>query len=292
MSNKLRYNYYSVKLVDKKTNKEELFYINKWIENYEESIKKDIIIPVGDFSCKIEKDFYTEKNKGFLICKIYKLRLNKAIAKIREYEETDFIELDENEYMGEETMFLYDLNENIIMTQMNRYSLSIKNLERLFEIDPNKEVKFTPLLKDINEYKEIYNNCRKMELTLKNIWDIPEDISENMEDGIKNYIENARTFKAESASLVLSVGRAKNKFLNNDKIRKIIEGIAMGKKYYSKAKATHYKDGKTEIIDILKLILSDTIEYEIDPRGTINFDEAKLKMIECYERRFKIEVQS
>lgn len=61
-------------------------------------------------------------------------------AKVKENEEPTIIELEDDEYIGEDLFIIYDENKGIVMIQQNRMSLGIPRLEEVLQHTHNTYV--------------------------------------------------------------------------------------------------------------------------------------------------------
>ena len=109
----IEYNYYRVKKINIDTNKDAGFDIREWILFYDEKINSNEVIEENEFMCKIEKNLGFYKYR-FYVGQIYRLKPEQKIKKIKEKKDTDVIELQDDEYIGEDMMFLYDLKSKIL----------------------------------------------------------------------------------------------------------------------------------------------------------------------------------
>lgn len=279
----IKYNYYTVKKINIDTNKDAGFDIREWILFYDEKINSNEVIEENEFMCKIEKNlgFYEYR---FYVGQIYRLKPEQKIKKIKEKKDTDVIELQDDEYIGEDMMFLYDLKSKILMVQQNRFSLSVNRLELLFNVDRSNYVISIDEIPDKKVTDKINNRpITKLKCRVNNISDIDVD----KKGPLLNTIHQLKGDSVNSYYLELSSRRGKKECLNKELVDRYIEDLASISKNITSARVATYENGKKEVLELFNANEHDFIEYSIGVRGSIIFEEAKDKMIETFKNRYK-----
>lgn len=215
--------------------------------------------------------------------------LYHGIAK--ENGEFDFIELEEDEYIGEEVTALYDEEFNIIMIQRNKNSLSPSGLEKYFTsvLDNGTQIEFLPIpmpdeLKRIKPSQEF----RKLSLGFSPT-NIDDDIFNQVDNPILDIIKGSKKLGALRVIVTLSLGNSKkNESLNKNEIlnlSKLDDYKGFNKVQVSKKEND---DAVVETVDLIAGKLNDIITMESSRVNPIKYERVIIEMELLYNKRREI----
>lgn len=213
--------------------------------------------------------------------KIWKMRFirirDSIIPGIASKEGTyDLIELEDDEYIGEEISVLYDETYNIIMLQRNRNSLSPSGVEKYFSsaINDGTQIELRPIpmpetlreIKPSQSFKRVSINFCPTK--------IDDELLDNSNTPFRKLLKSAREMGAVYASITLSMGNSKQKekSLNKEAILELKET----KNYEGFSKIQINKkeceDTKVETVDLIAGKLTDIVQLEFSRVNLIEYN--------------------
>lgn len=235
-----------------------------------------------------------EKNTDDPFWKMQFLRIRKDILPGIATDEGDYnqLDLEDDEWIGEEVAVLYDESRYVLMLQRNRNSLSVSGLEKYFNYvlnDPTYIIKFKPIPIPEN-YRKLSSNelFRRVTINFTNTNNIDELLPQN--SSLLNVIKTANSFGAVSVSFTLSVGKgaAKDKTLSVEEVMQLtnlvgIEGFSKLNVYKKEN-----EDTKVEVVDLIQGKLSDEEEMEYSRDNPIEYSRVIPVMLRKYNSRVKL----
>lgn len=235
-----------------------------------------------------------EKNTDDPFWKMQFLRIRKDILPGIANDEGDYnqLDLEDDEWIGEEVAVLYDESRYVLMLQRNRNSLSVSGLEKYFNYvlnDPTYIIRFKPIPLPEN-YRTISSNelFRKVTINFTNTAHLDELLPQG--SSLLNVIKSANSFGAINVSLTLSVGRGatKDRTLNANEIMQLshlvdIEGFTK----LEVCKKQH-EDTKVEVVDLIQGKLSDEEKMEYSRENPIEYSRVIRVMLNKYNDRVEL----
>ncbi len=202
--------------------------------------------------------------------------------------EFEFMELDEDEFIGEEISVLYDQEYSIIMVQRNKNSLTPSGIEKYFSGVLGEgnivELKAIPAP---DELKTIKQNqiFRKINIGFSPT-NIDDAILNNVDGSIMEIIRGSKKLGALRASITLSLGNSrKNRTLKQEEITEL--GNLQNYNGFNKIQVSRREDEDTEaeIVDLLEGKLSDVITVDVSRSNPIKYESLITQMQNLYNDR-------
>lgn len=203
----------------------------------------------------------------------------------------DFIELEDDEYIGEEVTALYDEEFNIIMVQRNKNSLSPSGLEKYFTgvLDDGTQIQFLPIpmpdeLKSIKPTQEF----RKLSLGFSPT-NIDDEILDHVNKPILDIIKGSRELGALRVMITLSLGNSKKSdSLNKDGILNLSQ--LDNYEGFNKVQVNKRENEDTviETVDLIAGKLNDIITMETSRVNPIKYERVIVEMELLYNKRREI----
>lgn len=200
----------------------------------------------------------------------------------------DILDLDDDEFIGEEVSVLYDPTLSVMMIQRNRNSLSPSGIETYFnEVIPEDKMILKPLhlpehLRKMTEGK--YYRSLSFSLT-----DVPH-FPDSKLSSISSIIRSTRKLNAINIELRISLGQSAKK---NDTLeyKELIESIN-DLKNISEVKRLELKvkdsiDAKVETYDLIDQRLMEGVTLKYSRQEKITHRRIYDKMLVLYSERFK-----
>lgn len=207
-------------------------------------------------------------------------------SKAKTNEKTVPVNLDDDEYIGENVSAIYDQSCNIIMIQRNRYSLGPSAIEEYFNhfCDPNEEINLRPIyVTDMQTRVKSAESVRKLRIKFSDV----KKANENITNGsLKKWLTAFEDYETVSGEIVLTVGRKRKATLGGN-LRGLVDEIYENRDLVSHAEASIKKTelADNEIIDLFNNNAHDIATFLVPPRAILNHEAVILKMEGLYNAR-------
>lgn len=201
------------------------------------------------------------------------------------------IDLDDDEYIGENVSAIYDENHYIIMIQRNRYSLGPSAIEEYINtfVYDDEEINLRPIKipNPVGKFKSA-EYVRKLRVKFADVNKVHE-LGDN-KPSLTKWVGILNEYEPINAEIILSVGRKGKKSLGGN-LRGFVEELLENKEYVSKAEASLKKDdlSEVEVVDLFDENAHDITTFTVPPRTTLNHEAVIYEMKELYEKR-KMEI--
>lgn len=205
--------------------------------------------------------------------------------------EFNFMELDENEYIGEEVSALYDQKYNILMLQRNRNSLSPSGIEKYFSgVLANGDIIELVPIPAPDELKEIKENqiFRKLSIGFSPT-NIDDEILNNANKSLVQIIKGSRSLGAIKVSVILSLGNSKKeKSLKQEEILELKN--LQNYDGFNKIQVSRREDEDREVetVDLLLGKLNDSITMEVSRTNPVKYERLITEMQNLYNAKNKL----
>lgn len=244
-------------------------------------------VQIRGFPIRLNK---SSQRPNFWQGELIRIRMNDLPTKASLSGETEPIDLDDDEGIGEETAFLYHIPTKVLMLQCNRLGVSASAFARycrsVCQLDD--DVAFDPILKgNVLERLSQMQIVRKFELKVAGLEEL--EILQGQDRGVDEVLNIKDVFNAPNVSLTVSVGNRKNISLENvmetaRNLFRIAGGNSGNVKKIEVAGASE-EDNPTDVIDLLEYWIKEWINiYPIDSR-TISYAERLQALEQAWECR-------
>lgn len=284
MERNIKYQYFKMDVQDKLngiwTNSREFNFI-EWIQYVSDNNLEKETIELKDTKARIEKiKFFTDQDVW--VVRFMKLREENLPYLAKERKDASDIPLQDDEYIGEDMYMLYDIGNKIAMIQSNRFSLGLTRLTELLMKSQNKtdeRVRLWPIKKYVDVTALNKMTYRTLELGFANIVrEVPKKNS-----ALADILNTFRKFSGVSGTIKIGIGRAKDDSLDIVEVDKVISEIKECDNIVSaRIKIRDDDASRTEIVDLLDECYCDIITYKLEPRTTLEFNNAATSMVAKY----------
>lgn len=195
------------------------------------------------------------------------------------------IDLEEDEYIGEEVSLLYDIANNVFIIQRNRDSLSPTALEMFLRdihsgyIGHASNLELNPILRQ-NVLEQILGSEQVRKINVR-IDDLGQETQ--YEDDLSNITGEISRYEAASLDFTLSVGREKNREMNYGFASRLIENIS---RRANVSKAQIYvrmdEESNVEKYDLIEHKIHSLVTFDFREERTIRPDAVFQRMRELY----------
>lgn len=280
VNRKFIFEYYQVYYYFKENNLEKELegkYNLKPLINYIDQLQmseKKVDLSNGQF-IRLEKLFV--KSQDILVSTFIRFKEDYLSSKGKIDSPATSLNLDDDEYLGNDMSILYDESLNVLMMQRNRNSLSKNNLELYLNYFVNNiangiaediQICLLPIVPK-NIQKKIMNSEYVRGFNIK-LSEFNNDVFEDYDGEFKELITIATEYDAHNIEVILNVGKKQNVGLKKSKIKKAISSICdfRGKKHKvvpkTKFKIKEDEESRVEEVDLFTDKLSSQIFHWVN----------------------------
>lgn len=287
---RIRIEYYQVvKNTKESKGKDELFLLEKLIASAEKKQIEDRTYKYYDEEARLDKINYNA-NKDYWYLNFVRLRQTKIPVKAKKNEEAQPLALGFDEYIGEDLTAIYDCENNILVLQRNRDSLSVHGIEEYLNNLYNNEnysIFLKPIPCDIQERIDKINSVRK--ITMKFASNLHETKKGLIRSSFNELIKYFSDFDSKQAIVSISLGRKRKGSLNLKKIGQIISDIKNTEGVVDAAELSvkYSDDGPVDIIDLFAMKQYDYISIKIEKLKSILYEDIREEICKKYDRSKK-----
>lgn len=263
------------------------FDFESWISKADEEELEKKEISFDNTIARLENLEGDKKHKLWKL-RFLKLRDTNIPSIVKRENEAKPIFLDDDEYIGEDLLMLYDPENQVAMIQSNRFAMTKGKLEKFLNAvwkDQEKRIVLVHISKPINMAQLRKKNYRFLTLRLANIHSV-EDKHRPFSDIVNGF--NTMGSRAGVITFSLGRGRQPKKGLNQQEVPVLLDDIYENRDIVSDAVLKVKDDDDTQDIDIVDLFnnsLVEYIEFKMEERATLEFNYATMLMVEKYVAR-------
>ena len=288
----IKFSYYTVCIVeDIKGGNPKRFDFEAWIKKALDKKIEKKEIEFGGVTARLEELEGDKKNQIWKL-RFIKLRDTNIPSIVKKKEEAKPIELEDDEYIGEDLLMIYDKCNQVAMLQCNRFAMSKGKLEKYLNKiwgNPEERIVLIHISKKIKESELKRKNFRSLVLRLANIHAI-EETHRPFSKIVNSYYDLGG--KAGTITFSLGRGRQGKTGLNQEQVPIMLDDIYANMDIVADAVLKVKDDDDNSSIDIVDLFdnsLNEYIDFKLEKRTALDFSYAANRMIEYYlERRSDI----
>lgn len=284
----IKYYYYTAEMEKKgEQGKPEDFNVAQWLIGVKADPGLQRVIHLKNCDVRLDVlDKDTINGNEFYSARVYKVRDTNIPVKLADGHDAEPIELEEDEYIGEDLNILYDYQLNVCMIQRNRMSIGVSRLAEWAMKDiADYDILFRPLGQSYNIGKFRKKKIRSLDITMGNINEQTKGTA------LSDLIKGAADIGGLNVSISISVGRKRNRELSKDGAMQLIKEITDNREDVTRARVKVKDDDNApiETVDLIDDLLNDIIVYNIEHKSTLDFRTEKQQMLQKYlERREEI----
>ncbi len=292
---KVKFEYYEVACKEKNEQgniQDHLFDLQQWIDRIGNKSLDGRTYDYYQEQARLERIGYDNAIDLWFL-NFVRLRVTNIPLKGKISELAEPIELEDDEFIGEDVTALYDPKLNIIMLQRNIHSLGPTGIEKYINLawaNENEDIYLRPIIL-INPIEKLKNAkyYRKMVVRFA---DLPtKEMNMKTNSPLNKIIEAFGQYEAVNAEIIITVGRAKGNSLYKETVHDSINEIFLNRDLVTKAELTKRdtEDSNVEIIDLFEHKVHDYLTFVLEERQSLDCDYVYIKMAERYlDRRSEI----
>lgn len=279
MQRSVTYCYYRPYLFGKGGEEKEEFNFADWIIRFEKEGKLLEHIELKTTTAKVDLHRFDKRNELHYVCFV-DVREQDFPSRVKSGIPQQDLELDDDEYIGEDMYVLYDIKTNILMIQNNARSLSVGRVQEFINKnrdDDGKTVGFIPITYQYTKKQLKSKRVRSIELTCDTLLGMKDEKSA----ALKKVREAAHILKSTSLHVKFTVGRAgKKSELSPQEAQDMIDDI-LSQSFSTTIARLAVKDqdaAKVEYVDLIQNKVISIITYSLPDRQRLDVESVMHEM--------------
>lgn len=209
------------------------------------------------------------------------MRLDEAsdAYKVKESNKAQHIDLDDDEYLGRNTVALYDPKKHIILIQNNRGSYSANAIQNYINGTNDGDIcYFKPMIDafDVNRCKN--GRIKRLIATCSAVNDFRPENSKNFE----RLITSCRELGGYTFHIDIGIGYGKDKALNNQSVYEDVNVLLQNRNCLSTAKVELADDEISGVFDLFDNLHIGKFDIMVPDRGELDFLHLAKNMYTIY----------
>lgn len=276
----IKFTYYEV--VIEIDNKEKLYDLLFWFERIS---KLDIVQrkrTINDIQGRLEN--LTQIDENIYAVNFMRLDVSSDAYKVKDNRKAEHIDLEDDEYLGKNTVVLYDSETHIIMVQNNRGSYSANAIQYYInDTNEDEKIYFRPI---INRFD--IQNCKKRRN--KKIIVRCSDVGAFRTYGNPSFeriIETCNQMDAHSFYIEIGVGQQRNSKLDSESVYEVANTLLKNRNCVPNAKVVLDDERAQGAIDLFENWETSTITFTVPERGELKFEDISDAMYGAYKKKWE-----
>ena len=282
----VKYQFYEVCCMAGKYETENLYDLSAWGDRVESLSLVDKIKDANGIKGRLESRLIGVKGE-YEAFNFMRLDVLSNTYKVKEDTAAEHIDLELDEYIGKNTVILYDPRFHIAMVQCNRGSYGVAGIvSYINKFNPsNAACYFRPIANNFNE-NMLKNRLTKLDVRFANTREFRAYSSRNLE----RIVESCNEFEGLTAHIEIGLGYARGRTLNSETISEVVSDVRANKGCISSAKLVMNDDTRSSIFDLFDNIEHENISYVVPPRSELGFEYMANEMAYRYDEEARARV--
>lgn len=267
------------------------FDLRRWIDSIDVENYADNAVEYLDDYIRVEDIDYNQAS-GLWFFRFLRIRDKDVPLLCKKEEEALELSLDEDEYVAEPMVCLYDPSNHILMVQKNSHSVSAVGIEKYFhKTFADSKIRLDRRIDSVAFDKVAKaQQVAKVRLRMSEVDALQRfDIFSLLKSKVGKAIDSMGDIGIPYYDITLSVGHYKSKELNESEKNALLDDILLLNKEFKdhieKADFTVRNEGVSEFISLFGNVIQDEIKVTQERKVPIRYDVVKSKMRQMYETR-------
>ncbi len=225
----------------------------------------------------------------YWILNFTRLRETNIPSKARIDQCAEAIELDDDEYIGEDINILYDGGLSTLMIQRNRHSLSIRGIESYINLVWNSDTEkiFLRPICPLDVQNKVMEAQEYRRIIIR-FADLNSNMIDRQEDStIKDIYDGLGAYSGITAEIKISIGNKKGESLDRETVVDTINQLTNNRDIVSKVEIgmREDEDSKVEVVDLFSDKVHDYIFANLPIRTSLASEYIAELMFDKYNER-------
>lgn len=277
----IKYQYYQLCTFEGNEYTESLYDLLDWMFRMEQLTYEERVHEVNGIEGRIENMISVHANM-FYALNFMRLDVVSNTYILEKDSKARHVDLRENEYIGKNTVVLYDPNMSIAMVQCNRGSYGVHALESYINSfnEGHSLCYFRPINNDLKLEDLGDKHTLKLDIRFANTRQFKPRNSQFFE----KIIDACNQVECYTAHIECGLGYIKGEELEKETIYDIASDLKNEENIgtVSSARLTLNEDQKSSVYDLFDSIYYDKIDFIVPPRKELSFRDMSAAMVEKY----------
>ncbi len=278
---KITCRYFWVKKYSEVGNKGEqsLFDLRKWFNKIGNLGLKEKVKPIGNEKGRLD---VCKNRNNYWALNFIKLEDYSSMYIVGEGSNARHVDIsvENDEYIGKNTVALYDEKRAIMMVMSNRGGFSPNTITTYINSFYDEPVCVLEPVKENKDFKNPYSKYGKITVKISSV----NEFVPSKGAPYEHALEAAAEMNAETFSFEFNVGRKKNKYLDANMVRTIISDAFSNMGAVSIAQVRMTDEEGTALYSLFENVTYNVISMNADEKGEIPFEKIAEKMMEEYSK--------
>ena len=277
---KITCRYFLVKKYSEAGNKGEqsLFDLRKWFDKINSLELKEKVKPIGNEKGRLDICKHRDNYWALNFIKLEEYSSTYIVGEETYARHVD-ISVENDEYIGKNTVALYDEKRAIMMVMSNRGGFSPNTITTYINSFYDEPVCVLEPVKENKNYTNPYNKYGKITVKISSVNQFVPSKGAPYEQAL----EAASEMNAETFTFEFNVGR-KKKYLDANMVHTIISDAFSNMGAVSIAQVRMTDEEGTALYNLFENVMCNVISMNADEKGEIPFEKIAEKMIEEYSK--------
>lgn len=282
----IKYQFYEVCCMAGDSETENLYDLSAWGDKVNVLSLADKIKQANGITGRLESRLIGVKGM-YEAYNFMRLDVVSNTYKVKENTAAEHIDLENDEYIGKNTVMLYDPRFHIAMVQCNRGSYGVAGIvSYINQFNTSDDAcYFRPIANDFSD-NMLRNRLTRLDVRFANIREFRPYNSRNLE----RILESCNEFQGLTAHIEIGLGYDRGSSLNSETISEVISDIRANRRSVSSAKLVMDDDTRSSIFDLFDNIDHENISYKVPPRAELGFEFMANEMAYRYDEEARARV--
>lgn len=260
----IKFTYFEV--ITQENEEEVLYDLNNWINIITQKRLSDRKETIGNVQGRLETVSIIEE--GFYALNFMRLDEASDAYKAKKDKKAEHIDLEDDEYLGRNTVAVYDSKKHVILIQNNRGSYSANAIQNYINATNDGTIcYFKPIIDKFDS-----NRCKKG--VIKKIYARCSSVKQFDADGSKAFehiIESCDELGGYTFYVEIGVGRGKGKQLNNKNVYETVNTLLRNRGCLSTAQVSLSDDKADAVYNLFDNLCVGKFDLTIPDRGELDY---------------------
>lgn len=271
--------------------RDELYDLREWINRIYEIDYEKRIKETNGITGRLEEVALAHNNE-FYALNMMRMDVVSNTYVLTANEVARHVDLEDDEYIGQNTVMLYDPKRSVVMIQCNRGSYGTSGIESY--INSFNEGRDICYFRPIDNKFVLNSNPNRRYFKLDVRFANTREFHANNSREFENILKSCNESNCLTAHIELGVGYNynKEKELDPETIQNAILDLIdeRNKDSISSARVTLTDDQKSEVYNLFENIMFVSLPFVVEPRGMLSFEVMVKKMADEYEEDYRARI--
>lgn len=283
---KFKCEYYQV-MEKSEGGKEALFGLEAWLSEIEPLSLDGRTKPYKEDTMRLE-EYYYHPTYSVWFLRFMRQRTNDVPSLSGKNSPSEFMNLEDDQFVSEDVTCLFDLTNNVLMIQKNSHSISPAGIEEYFNLTTLPEV-IVHLRKiiSVDSFKKV-RKAKKYRKVVVRLADIKDASKKNgllgLTSSIGDLIKSMHEVPSPFVEFTFSVGMDRGAEIEENIVNEIIDDVEKFPNLFDRARVSVIEENETKqnMVDLLFDSPKEEIKFEVERNNPVRFDAMMDAMAQKY----------